>query len=75
MIGFTLNKNATDKLLFSIRDYGPGISSSQLDKIFEFFYRCGNEMRRTRSGTGIGLTLVNELVRAQQGAIQVFVYP
>jgi signal transduction histidine kinase len=68
---FALDKNMDNKLSFSIRDYGPGISNSQLNKIFELFYRCGNEMTRTSSGTGIGLALVHQLVLAQGGTISV----
>jgi signal transduction histidine kinase len=70
-IVFSLDKTSRDKLNFSIRDYGPGISKSQLDKIFELFYRGGNEMTRTTSGTGIGLALVHQLVIAQDGEIKV----
>lgn len=62
---------STSKLKITVRDYGPGISGSQLDKIFELFYRCGNELTRTTSGTGIGLALVYKLVVAQGGEIQV----
>ena len=70
-ISFAHHKNAKDKLNFSIRDYGPGISHSQHEKIFDLFYRCGNEMTRTTSGTGIGLALVHQLVIAQGGEINV----
>jgi signal transduction histidine kinase len=70
-----LDNNTENKLNFSIRDYGPGISNSQLDKIFELFYRCGNEMTRTTSGTGIGLALVHQLVIAQSGDISVTRHP
>jgi signal transduction histidine kinase len=70
-ITFSYDKNTKDKLNFSIRDYGPGISHSQHEKIFELFYRCGNEMTRTTSGTGIGLALVHQLVIAQEGEIVV----
>jgi len=70
-ITFTYDKSTGNKLSFSIRDYGPGISSLQQDKIFELFYRCGNEMTRTSSGTGIGLALVHQLVIAQNGDISV----
>ncbi len=70
-IVFSNDKNTKNKLNFSIRDYGPGISHSQLEKIFELFYRCGNEMTRTTSGTGIGLALVHQLVIAQDGEILV----
>ena len=54
-----------------IRDYGGGITPEQESKIFELFYRGGNELTRTTQGTGIGLALVNELVLAQQGEIKV----
>ena len=54
-----------------IRDYGEGITLEQESKIFELFYRGCNELTRTTQGTGIGLTLVNELVTAQQGEIKV----
>lgn len=72
-IGFRFNKEASnaDNIVFSIRDYGPGISNSQHNKIFELFYRGGQEMTRTTPGTGIGLALVNELVIAQNGKIEV----
>lgn len=54
-----------------IRDYGEGITQEQERKVFELFYRGGNELIRSTQGTGIGLTLVNELVSAQQGEIKV----
>lgn len=54
-----------------IRDYGKGITKEQEDKVFELFYRGGNELTRNTKGTGIGLALVHELVSAQQGEIQV----
>jgi signal transduction histidine kinase len=54
-----------------IRDYGEGITEQQESKIFELFYRGGDELTRTTQGTGIGLALVNELVLAQRGEIKV----
>jgi len=53
-----------------IRDYGQGISQEQANKVFELFYRGGDELTRTTQGTGIGLALVNELVLAQQAEIR-----
>ena len=55
----------------TIRDYGEGITKEQESKIFELFYRGGSELTRSTQGTGIGLALVNELILAQQGTIQV----
>jgi signal transduction histidine kinase len=70
-IRFCLHKKLNNKLLFSVRDYGPGISNAEHEKIFELFYREGNELTRTTPGTGIGLALVYELVSAQGGKIKV----
>ncbi len=70
-ISFFNTTKSKNKFSIQIRDYGPGISTSQLDKIFELFYRCGSELTRTTPGTGIGLALVNELVLAQDGKIDV----
>ena len=59
------------RVQLEIRDYGEGITQQQEGKIFDLFYRAGNELTRTTQGTGIGLALVNELVLAQQGEIKV----
>jgi len=58
-------------ILLEIRDYGEGITQEQESKIFELFYRGGNELIRTTQGTGIGLALVKDLVSAQQAEIKV----
>ncbi len=51
-----------------IKDSGPGISKNDLDKIFERFYQIeGSEDK----GTGIGLSLVKELVELNRGQIEV----
>lgn len=54
---------------FSIRDYGPGIDKDQLRKIFNLFYRSENELTRETVGTGIGLSLVKQLVTSMHGKI------
>jgi two-component system, OmpR family, phosphate regulon sensor histidine kinase PhoR len=54
-----------------IRDYGPGIPNQELAKVFENFYRVENEMTRTTSGTGIGLSLVKNLIMAMEMDIEV----
>ena len=59
------------RLLFSVRDYGPGIARDQMKKIFKLFYRSENELTRETVGTGIGLALVQQLVSAMQGQIDV----
>ena len=52
-----------------VKDEGIGIPQELLDKIFDRFYRVDNTDRRTTSGTGLGLSLVKEIVTAQGGGI------
>jgi signal transduction histidine kinase len=56
-------------LLLSVRDYGPGVPAAQLRKIFQLFYRAGDELTRESLGTGIGLALVRQLARAMRGDV------
>jgi len=59
-----------EQVRFSVRDYGPGIDKANSAKIFDLFYRAGNEMTRTTPGTGIGLALVSELTTAMGGRLE-----
>jgi signal transduction histidine kinase len=53
-----------------VRDWGPGAPSDQLERIFEPFYRVGEELTRTTEGTGIGLALVRELARGMGARVR-----
>jgi signal transduction histidine kinase len=58
-------------LLFTVRDFGPGVPKAQMKKIFELFYRAENELTRETVGTGIGLALVRQLATAMDARIDV----
>jgi signal transduction histidine kinase len=58
-------------LLFTVRDFGPGVPKAQMKKIFELFYRAENELTRETVGTGIGLALVRQLAAAMGARIDV----
>jgi len=60
-----------DTLLFTVRDYGPGVAKDQMKKIFRLFYRPENELTRETIGTGIGLALVHQLALAMNGKVDV----
>lgn len=59
------------KLNLSISDNGFGISEKEKQKIFEKFYRVGNEETRNTKGTGLGLYIVEKIVVAHNGTIEV----
>ncbi len=60
-----------DQLMFEVVDNGIGIAKEYKDKIFEKFFRAENEDTRTTKGTGLGLYIVYELIRALRGEISV----
>ncbi|MGZ3727516.1 MAG: ATP-binding protein, partial [Pseudobdellovibrio sp.] len=63
------SKNAQIKV--EVEDTGTGISQENLPHIFERFYRVEGARGRTHEGTGIGLALVQELVKLHGGTITV----
>ena len=54
-----------------VADTGTGIPEAELPRLFERFHRIEGARGRTHEGTGIGLALVQELVRLHQGSIEV----
>ena len=54
---------------FAVADNGPGIPEDYREKIFEKFYRVGDEMVRQTEGSGLGLYLARELVRQMGGSL------
>ncbi len=56
---------------FSVQDSGIGIPSDKLDSIFEYFKQGDIQINRKFGGTGLGLTIVKQLVEMQGGTIRV----
>ncbi|OQA08480.1 MAG: Autoinducer 2 sensor kinase/phosphatase LuxQ [Bacteroidetes bacterium ADurb.Bin397] len=59
------------KILFKVTDTGIGISSEKIHSIFDSFTQANYDTNRVFGGTGLGLTIVKQLVELQGGSISV----
>lgn len=64
-------KGETYRLRFDITDTGIGIPKSKLQTIFESFSQADASVTRKYGGTGLGLTIVKQLIELQKGSIRV----
>lgn len=60
-----------DRVITEIKDNGPGIPHRWRRKIFARFVRLGEELEREKRGTGLGLYIVDTLVRRLRGKVRV----
>lgn len=56
---------------FIVSDEGPGIENDEKLRIFDKFYRIGNEETRKAKGTGLGLYIVKNIVKYHDGSIEI----
>jgi signal transduction histidine kinase len=60
-----------DTINISLYNTGPGIPSQDRDKIFEQFYRVEKSRSLQYGGTGLGLTIVRQIVKLHKGSVKV----
>jgi signal transduction histidine kinase len=58
------------ELRLRIRDYGPGMPESELESVFEPFYRLEGSRNRETGGTGLGLSIARNIARAHGGDVR-----
>ena len=59
-----------DEAVIVVNDRGSGIAPKDLGRVFQRFYRVGDEMTRSVPGTGLGLFLAKEIVQRHGGEIR-----
>lgn len=64
-------KKRDQKIVLSVADEGGGISEREKQHIFQKFYRVGSEETRKTKGTGLGLYIVDYLVKQHDGTIAI----
>lgn len=65
-----LKKN-TEKIVIEVEDTGMGIPGDQLNLVFEKFYRIRSQENESTTGTGLGLCVTRDIVKAHKGEISV----
>jgi two-component system sensor histidine kinase CiaH len=64
-------KNERNKIYLSVKDNGKGIADEEKQKVFDKFYRIGNQHTKGAKGTGLGLFLTKKIVQQHNGHIRV----
>ncbi len=64
-------KKVNDKVCFSVEDNGMGIPEEDQERIFERFYRVDKARSRELGGTGIGLSIVRNIIKQHGSKIKV----
>ena len=67
----SVKPHGRSRVKIQISNNGTGISPDARKEVFQIFYRGGSELERTRKGTGLGLYIVNTLVKKSHGRIQI----
>ena len=64
-------KKKSNKIILIVEDTGIGIKKEDIDQIFERFYKADNSRTLNSSSTGLGLSIVKEIIDEHNGQIEV----
>jgi signal transduction histidine kinase len=53
-----------------VRDYGPGVPTDALPKLFDPFYRVDSDRNRFRGGVGLGLSIARRAIELHRGTLR-----
>ncbi|MHA1564927.1 MAG: ATP-binding protein [Alphaproteobacteria bacterium] len=60
---------APERFVVTVEDDGPGVPDSEIERVFEPFYRVETSRSRETGGTGLGLAVVRSIVRGHGGDV------
>ncbi|SJZ85502.1 Signal transduction histidine kinase [Pilibacter termitis] len=60
-----------NRFVFSVQDFGEGMESEEVKRIFDRFYRIDKARARTKGGNGLGLSIAKQLIENYKGKIDV----
>ena len=63
------------RALLCVRDHGPGVPASSLDKIWKPFYRAEGDRARHTGGTGLGLAITEQAIALHGGKVRAENHP
>lgn len=63
--------NRVSTVVFEVTDNGIGIPPEEQQRIFDRFYQVDQSLTRQRGGCGLGLSIVQSIVRAHGGVVEV----
>ena len=63
-------EDGPEQLAIRVRDHGPGMPDSEIEKVFEPFYRLEGSRSRETGGTGLGLSIARNIAQAHGGDVR-----
>lgn len=64
-------REQANNVIVTVSDNGIGIRESEMERIFDRFYRADDSRTQKTSGTGLGLSIVQQVVKLHRGTIEV----
>ncbi len=68
-------QDGEQEMVIKIRDFGHGVPESELEKVFEPFYRLESSRSRDTGGTGLGLAIARNVAQLHRGHVSIRNHP
>lgn len=68
-------QDGEEEMIIKVRDFGQGVPDSELEKVFEPFYRLDTSRSRDTGGTGLGLAIARNVAQLHHGRVSIRNHP